>query len=155
MFDETTTGAESDIVQLTEIVRQMVSRWGMSPAIGPLAVASADGRGPYFPGGAEVSERTQQLIDEEMRRIVDESHDQVVKLLRANRDKLDALADALLEHETLDEEDCLRRRRCRAAPDAASGGLTAAARTAPEPEAVLPYELPGRPPQPARRGRRE
>jgi cell division protease FtsH len=86
----------------------MVSRWGMSPAIGPLAVASADGRNPYYPGGAEVSERTQQLIDEEMRRIVDESHDQVVELLRNSRGKLDALAEALLEHETLDEDDAYR-----------------------------------------------
>ncbi len=135
VFDETTTGAESDIVQLTEIVRQMVSRWGMSPAIGPLAVASADGRGPYFPGGAEVSERTQQLIDEEMRRIVDESHDQVVKLLRANRDKLDALADALLEHETLDEEDAYAAAGVERSPDEGSGRFTAAARTASQPAA--------------------
>src|SRR5213080_2412159 len=53
VFDAPTTGAESDIQQLTEIVRQMVARWGMSPAIGPLAVAPADGRGPFFPGSGE------------------------------------------------------------------------------------------------------
>ncbi len=135
VFDETTTGAESDIQQLTEIVRQMVSRWGMSPAIGPLAVASADGRNPYFPGGAEVSERTQQLIDEEMRRIVDESHDQVVKLLRDSRGKLDALAEALLEHETLDEEDAYAAAGVERNPDEASGPYTVAARgSSPPPE---------------------
>ncbi len=138
VFDETTTGAESDIQQLTEIVRQMVSRWGMSPAIGPLAVASADGRNPYFPGGSEVSEQTQQLIDEEMRRIVDESHEQVVELINGNRGKLDALAEALLEHETLDEEDAyaaagVERRH----DDASSGRYTVAVRASspPPPEA--------------------
>jgi cell division protease FtsH len=135
VFDETTTGAESDIQQLTEIVRQMVSRWGMSPAIGPLAVASADGRNPYYPGGAEVSERTQQLIDEEMRRIVDESHDQVVELLRNSRGKLDALAEALLEHETLDEEDAYAAAGVERSPDEASGPYTVAARgSSPPPE---------------------
>src|SRR5438105_2427277 len=105
VYDEPTTGAESDIQQLTEIARQMVGRWGMSPAIGPIAVAPSDGRGPFFPGAGEVSERTQQLIDDEMRRIVDEAHEQTVALLRENRSKLDALAEALLEHETLDEDD--------------------------------------------------
>jgi cell division protease FtsH len=100
-----TTGAESDIQQLTEIARHMVGRWGMSAAVGPLAVLPADGRGPFFPGGSEVSEDTQRLIDAEIRRIVDEAHDDVVTLLRENRGRLDSLAQALLEHETLDEDD--------------------------------------------------
>jgi cell division protease FtsH len=105
VFGETSTGAESDIQQLTEIARQMVGRWGMSPAIGPIAVLPRDGVGPFLPGAAEVSPDTQRLIDDEVRRIVDESHKQVVELLKKNRDKLDSLASALLEHETLDEED--------------------------------------------------
>ncbi|HEX3453749.1 MAG TPA: ATP-dependent zinc metalloprotease FtsH [Gaiellaceae bacterium] len=130
VYGEPTTGAESDIQQLTEIVRQMVSRWGMSPAIGPLAVAPSDGRGPYYPGGAEVSERTQELIDEEMRRIVDESHGQVVKLLGENRDKLDALTEALLEHETLDEDDAYAAAGVEREPDESSGGYRVAAREA-------------------------
>ncbi len=108
----------------------MVSRWGMSPAIGPLAVAPAEGRGPYYPGGTEISERTQELIDEEMRRIVDESHGQVVKLLGENRDKLDALAEALLEHETLDEEDAYAAAGVERNPDLSSGRYTVAARDA-------------------------
>ena len=99
------TGAESDIQQLTEIARQMVGRWGMSSAIGPVAVLPRDGAGPFLPGAAEVSPDTQRLVDDEVRRIVDESHEQVVALLSENRDKLDSLAAALLEHETLDEED--------------------------------------------------
>jgi cell division protease FtsH len=105
VFDEISTGAESDIQQLTEIARQMVGRWGMSDAIGPIAVLPRDGAGPFFPGTSEVSPETQRLIDEEVRRIVDEAHDEVVALVREHRDKLDSLANALLEHETLDEDD--------------------------------------------------
>jgi len=105
VFGETSTGAESDIQQLTEIARQMVGRWGMSSAIGPIAVIPRDGSGPLLPGVAEVSPATQKLVDDEVRRVVDESHQQVVTLLEENRDKLDSLANALLEHETLDEDD--------------------------------------------------
>jgi cell division protease FtsH len=105
VFDEATTGAEADLQQLTEIVRRMVGRWGMSPAIGKLAVMPADDRGPLFPGASDVSPRTQQLIDEEMRRIVAEADAEVASLLSENRDKLDSLAQALLENETLDEDE--------------------------------------------------
>jgi cell division protease FtsH len=105
VFGETSTGAESDIQQLTEIARQMVGRWGMSEAIGPIAVIPRDGSGPLLPGVAEVSPATQKLVDDEVRRVVDEAHREVVALLQENRDKLDSLAEALLEHETLDEED--------------------------------------------------
>jgi cell division protease FtsH len=105
VFGETSTGAESDIQQLTEIARQMVGRWGMSSAVGPIAVIPRDGAGPFLPGAADVSPDTQRLLDDEVRRIVDESHRQVIALLEQNRGKLDSLANALLEHETLDEED--------------------------------------------------
>jgi cell division protease FtsH len=104
VFGQPTTGAESDIQQLTEIARQMVGRWGMSDAIGPIAVISSDGRGP-FGSGPEVSEHTQKLVDDEVRRIVEEARAEVRKLLEDNRPKLDSLAEALLEHETLDEDD--------------------------------------------------
>src|SRR5207302_5313599 len=97
VFGETSTGAESDIQQLTEIARQMVGRWGMSSAIGPIAVIPRDGAGPFLPGAAEVSPDTQRLVDDEVRRIVEESHKQVVALLKKNRGKLDSLANALLE----------------------------------------------------------
>ena len=105
VFGEISTGAESDIAQLTEIARQMVGRWGMSRAIGPVAVLPRDGSGPFLPGGSEVSPDTQKLIDDEVRRIVEEAHKEVVALLEENRAKLDSLASALLAHETLDEED--------------------------------------------------
>ena len=105
VYGEPTTGAESDIQQLTNVARQMVGRWGMSDVIGPLAVLPADGQGPLLPGASEVSPRTQEMIDEEVRRIVDDSYREVIDLLTENRDKLDSLAAALLDHETLDEDD--------------------------------------------------
>jgi len=105
VFGDLTTGAESDIQQLTQIARQMVGRWGMSETIGTVAVLPADGQGPLLPGVSEVSEQTHQLVDEEVRRLVAAAHDEVVELLRENRDKLDSLAKALLEHETLDQPD--------------------------------------------------
>jgi cell division protease FtsH len=105
VFGDLTTGAESDIQQLTQIARQMVGRWGMSRTIGTVAVIPADGQGPLLPGVSEVSEETHQLVDEEVRGLVAAAHDEVVELLRENRDKLDSLAEALLEHETLDQPD--------------------------------------------------
>ena len=105
VYGETSTGAESDIQQLTEIARQMVGRWGMSDAIGPVAVIPRDGAGPLLPGVSEVSPDTQKLVDEEVRRIVEDSHREVIELLQQNRSRLDSLVHALLEHETLDEDD--------------------------------------------------
>jgi cell division protease FtsH len=105
VYGETSTGAESDIQQLTEIARQMVGRWGMSEAVGPVAVIPRDGQGPLLPGVSDVSPDTQKLVDDEVRRIVDESHREVVELLGQNRNRLDSLVQALLEHETLDEDD--------------------------------------------------
>jgi cell division protease FtsH len=129
VFGETSTGAESDIQQLTEIARQMVGRWGMSSAIGPVAVIPRDGTGPFLPGAAEVSSDTQRLVDQEVRRIVDEAHQQVLSLLRENRGKLDSLASALLEHETLDEEDAYAAAGVARAETETADSYTAAART--------------------------
>jgi cell division protease FtsH len=83
----------------------MVGRWGMSDAVGPVSVLPRDGSGPLLPGVAEVSPETRKLVDEEVRRIVAEAHDEVVMVLTENRARLDGLASALLEHETLDEDD--------------------------------------------------
>jgi cell division protease FtsH len=129
IYDEPTTGAESDIQQLTGIARQMVGRWGMSTKIGPVAVTSVDGQGPLLPGAAEVSEHTQELIDDEVRRIVDKAHEEVVALLNENRDKLDSLAAALLEHETLDEDEAYAAAHVEKRAESPAGELAAAART--------------------------
>ena len=127
VFGDISSGAESDIDQLTAIARQMVGRWGMSPAIGPLAVIPRDGQVP-FGAGPEISPETQRLFDEEVRRIVSEAHEEVVQLLQENRARLDALAQALLEHETLDEDDAYAAAGVRP-PAPAAEGLAAAARS--------------------------
>jgi cell division protease FtsH len=103
VFGDLTTGAESDIQQLTRIARGMVGRWGMSPAIGPIAVLPADGQGPLLPGVSETSEQTQQLIDSEVRRIVETAHQEATEELRAHRENLDSLVAELMAHETLDQ----------------------------------------------------
>jgi cell division protease FtsH len=105
VFGEATTGAESDIQQVTRLARGMVERWGMSEKVGFLTVAPQDGQSPLLPGAEPVSEATQELVDAEVRRIVDEEQDATEQLLADNRERLDALAEALLEHETLDEAD--------------------------------------------------
>jgi cell division protease FtsH len=103
VFGDLTTGAESDIQQLTRIARGMVGRWGMSPAIGPIAVLPADGQGPLLPGVSETSEQTQQLIDSEVRRIVETAHQEATEELRSHRENLDSLVAELMAHETLDQ----------------------------------------------------
>jgi cell division protease FtsH len=103
-----TTGAESDIQQLTAIARQMVGRWGMSDAVGLVAVLSVDGRGPLLPGASETSGAMQQLVDDEVRRLIDGAHHDVTELLSGHREQLDSLATALLQAETLDGIDAYR-----------------------------------------------
>jgi cell division protease FtsH len=103
VYGETTTGAESDIQQLTQIARGMVGRWGMSDALGPIAVADGRSDGLLLPGQSPTSEATQRLVDEEVRRIVDEAEHDTVLLLERERPRLEALAAALLKKETLDQ----------------------------------------------------
>jgi cell division protease FtsH len=105
VYGTITTGAESDIQQLTQIARQMVGRWGMSEAVGPIAVLPSDGQGPFLPGVSETSESTQRLIDEEVRKLVESAHEHVTHLLSEHRDQLESLAQALLKAETLDALD--------------------------------------------------
>ncbi len=102
IYGTITSGAESDIQQLTQIAREMVGRWGMSEAIGPIAVLPSDGQGPLLPGSSETSEATHQLIDSEVRRIVESLHEEVSRLLLEHRDQLESLTRALLKSETLD-----------------------------------------------------
>jgi cell division protease FtsH len=130
VFGDLTTGAESDIQQLTQIARQMVGRWGMSDAIGTVAVLPTDGQGPLLPGAADVSEETQRLVDEEVRRIVASAHEEVTALLEENRGRLDSLAEALLEHETLDQPDAYKAAGVDPRAAEKAGEYAAAARSA-------------------------
>jgi cell division protease FtsH len=108
VFGDLTTGAESDIQQLTRIARYMVGRWGMSKAIGPIAVLPSETANFLLPGVQETSAATQELVDSEVRRIVESAHHDVMELLQTNRKNLDDLVDALLTAETLDEADAYK-----------------------------------------------
>jgi cell division protease FtsH len=111
VYGDVTTGAESDLEQITRIARQMVGRWGMSPKVGQVSVLPGPQDEPLlFPGtgGGATSERTREMVDEEVRRIIDESYVAALDGLREHRDKLEALTRALLHSETLDEEDAYR-----------------------------------------------
>jgi cell division protease FtsH len=86
----------------------MVARWGMSDEIGPVAISDGPQDGFLLPGTAPASPATQQRVDEETRRIVDEAEDEVTELLERERHRLDTLARALLGQETLDQADAYR-----------------------------------------------
>lgn len=105
VYGTRTTGAENDIEQATQLARDMVTRWGMSEKIGMVQLAPR--RNPFLGvtqgTGLACSEQTAALIDAEVLRIINESHEQAKQLLRDHRKQLDALVAALLERETLDE----------------------------------------------------
>jgi cell division protease FtsH len=103
VYGTITTGAESDLQQLTQIARQMVGRWGMSDKLGPLTILPADGQG--YPGANDASPELQRQLEDEVHRIVEEAHVEVTQLLTDHRDQLDSLTHALLEAETLDAPD--------------------------------------------------
>ncbi|MFJ8059817.1 ATP-dependent zinc metalloprotease FtsH [Streptomyces sp. NPDC096142] len=100
-----TTGAESDLEQVTNIARGMVARWGMSERVGRLSALPNDAQQAY---GLAAAPRTLDVIDDEMRRVVDECYDEACRKLRDHRGQLDSLAAALLENETLEETDAYR-----------------------------------------------
>ena len=102
VYGKITTGAESDIQQLTNIARQMVGRWGMSETLGPITLLPAEGQGPLLPGASETSPRTQWLVDQEVQHLVEAAHATVTQLLTDHRSQLDSLTHALLAAETLD-----------------------------------------------------
>lgn len=111
VFGSRTTGAENDIEQATNIARGMVTLWGMSDRLGMIQLAPKTN--PYLNHGAgpsgskPVSEHTARVIDEEVHRIIAECHDEARRLLRKHRRELDALAQALLKNETLNEQEIL------------------------------------------------
>jgi len=126
VYGTKTTGAENDIEQATSLARAMVTRWGMSDRLGMVQLApkqnpylnTLDG---YAPPSRIVSEETARAIDEEVARIIAESHDEAKRRLTEHRKALDALADALLSRETLDEQEILEVTGLPAAPSLESG----------------------------------
>jgi cell division protease FtsH len=129
VFGVVTTGAESDLEQVTKIARSMVGRWGMSDRIGTLSVLPPDGADPMQ---QYASQGTLDAVDEEARRIVEECYQEALGTLRANRDKLDSLALRLLERETLDEDEAYEAAGVTQtpAPDRTEAAIAALNRTA-------------------------
>jgi cell division protease FtsH len=101
VFSVITTGSESDLETVTGIARSMVGRWGMSPRVGTLSVLPVEGD----PRMAGISDGLLDAVDEEVRRITDECYAEARRLLKENRQKLDAIVAQLLVHESLDEPD--------------------------------------------------
>ena len=124
VFDVVTTGAESDLENATRIARSMVGRWGMSEHIGPVSVLPADGD----PRTSGVSSELLDAVDAEVRRISEDCYAEARRLLRDNRDRLDAVVVRLLERETLDEAEVY----------AAAGLPRSTPAAAPDPEVAPP-----------------
>ncbi|HYK82886.1 MAG TPA: ATP-dependent zinc metalloprotease FtsH [Gemmatimonadales bacterium] len=106
--DKVTTGAYSDIQQATEMARRMVTQFGMSDVVGPIAVGDREAEiflGREVVQRREVSERTAELVDTELKRLLGEAYEHARAILTEHRDQLDRLAAALLERETLDREE--------------------------------------------------
>ncbi len=125
VYGEYTTGAEADLEYVTAVARAMVGRWGMSAAIGPISVlpgASSDATTTQ--AMSLLAAETRALFDTEVRRIVDESYVQAFDLLRSHREQLDALVDALLERETLEEQESYAIAGIERAPAAGNGAAS-------------------------------
>ncbi|HEY8258889.1 MAG TPA: ATP-dependent zinc metalloprotease FtsH [Gemmatimonadales bacterium] len=106
--DKVTTGAGNDIERATGLARRMVTQFGMSERIGPLAVGDKEQEiflGREFAQRREISERTAQMVDDEVKRLVDEAYARAMSILVDNRELLDRIAAALLDRETIDRED--------------------------------------------------
>ncbi len=106
--EKVTTGAAQDIQQATEMARRMVTQFGMSEAIGPVAVGDREQQiflGREFAQHREISDRTAEMVDAEVKRILDDAYERARSILEADMDTLHAMADALLERETLDREE--------------------------------------------------
>ena len=108
--DGVTTGASNDIQRATQIARSMVTKWGLSEKLGPLLYDEDEGEvflgKNYGSGGSRmnVSGETAKIIDEEVRRVVDECYSRANQILVDNRDKLDKMAEALIQYETIDSD---------------------------------------------------
>ncbi|WET09911.1 MULTISPECIES: ATP-dependent zinc metalloprotease FtsH [unclassified Pseudomonas] len=107
-FDGVTTGASNDIMRASQIARNMVTKWGLSEKLGPLMYAEEEGEVFLGRGGggqsASFSGETAKLIDSEVRSIIDQCYGTAKQILTENRDKLDAMADALMKYETIDAD---------------------------------------------------
>ena len=106
-FDGVTTGASNDIERATKLARAMVTKWGLSEKLGPLAYEEEEGEvflGKQMSQRKAMSEQTAEEIDREVRAIIDSCYGRAKQILEDNRDKLDLMADALMQYETIDAD---------------------------------------------------
>jgi cell division protease FtsH len=104
--DDITSGAQSDITQATNMAREMILTWGMGEEIGPINYGPNPIREMYYPSMTpEYSQKTAELIDKEVKTLIDEAYAKAFELIETNKDKIEAVAKALLKYETLDAED--------------------------------------------------
>ena len=148
VYGVVTTGAENDLLHVTQIAREMVIRWGMSPEVGPLNYSDDPQAGSPILAQRPFSEATAELIDREVKRIVEECLDEAHRLLLEHRDQLEALTRALLREDSLEEDAILQvtgiprrpgvveRPRSRAAAGERSPAPADAAAPAPAPPPV-------------------
>ncbi len=104
-FDGVTTGASNDIERATKLARAMVTKWGLSEKLGPLAYEEEEGEvflGKQMSQRKSMSEQTAEEIDREVRAIIDSCYGRAKQILEDNRDKLDLMAEALMQYETID-----------------------------------------------------
>jgi cell division protease FtsH len=128
VYGTKTTGASNDIEQATNLARNMVTRWGMSERLGMVQLAPRENRflGGDIGGSKPFSEQTAQVIDAEVLKIIHDSYEQAQMLLTKHRKQLDALVEALLKRETLDEREILEVTGLPPAPALESGRIAAA-----------------------------
>jgi cell division protease FtsH len=139
VYGTKTTGAENDIEQATNLARSMVTRWGMSDRVGLVQLSTP--QNPYLGGAGGTkpfSEETARMVDAEVLRIINESHEEAKKLLRNHRRQLDALVAALLSRETLDEQEILDVTGLSPAPTLESRRVSAALNASPGEERMVP-----------------
>jgi len=128
VYGTRTTGASNDIEQATSLARNMVTRWGMSDELGMVQLAPRENQylGGAYGASKPFSDETARVIDAEVLKIIHGSHDQALRLLREHRQQLDALVQALLQHETLNEKEILAVTGLAPAPALESGRIAAA-----------------------------
>ena len=103
--EHVTTGASNDIERVTELARNMVTKWGLSERLGPMAYGKDEGEvflGHSVTQQKTVSDETAHVIDEEIRRIVERNYQRSKNILEGNLDKLHSMAEALIKYETID-----------------------------------------------------
>jgi cell division protease FtsH len=108
IFGDITTGAQNDLDRATKIARQMVTEYGMSDRLGPLTLGQKSGEvflGRDFASHPDYSDQVAFEIDSEIRALIDQAHDEALEILTEHRDRLDRIAEALMEKETIEKED--------------------------------------------------